>query len=245
MRRLVGSWAALSIVLAATVARAQATEVPGTPGTPLAPEAAAEAPVTDTLAPPPAPAPPPPVDVQPPPPPPAPPPPEPLPPPPPEEESEPRTAPKNPGPFDRGRITLSFMLGTAFGGDSNYLILGAGVGYYLVQGLEVALDSTVWVLDEPVIGTLTPQLRYVLHFVPVLKPYVGGFYRHYFVGNDFDDLNSVGARMGAYFVPRSSARFALYFGLGAVYEHVLDCNEHSSVIACNDWYPEISIGISF
>lgn len=155
-------------------------------------------------------------------------------------EAEPQ---RDAGPFSKGRILVSLLLGGAFGGDRNYLILGAGAGYYVVDGLEVGLDGTIWLLDEPLIGTLTPQAKYVFHFVPVLKPYVGTFYRHYFVGDDFGDLDSVGARAGANIVMGGGGSYTSYIGLGAIYEHMLDCNE--AVLDCDSVYPEFSFGFSF
>ncbi len=87
---------------------------------------------------------------------------------------------------------------------------------------------------------LSPGLRYVFHMVPVIKPYVGGFYRHTFV-NDYDDLNSLGARAGIYFAPKGGG---FYVGGGAVYEHLLGCTS-STFVDCDDVYPEIFVGASF
>ena len=111
--------------------------------------------------------------------------------------------------------------------------------YYVVDGLEVGVDGAIWLFDSPTIGTLTPQIKYVVHQLPLIKPYIGTFYRHYFVGDDFEDLDSVGARVGIYIVSNQGA----YFGVGGLYEHMLDCNEN--VLECDDWYPELLVGISF
>jgi hypothetical protein len=77
-----------------------------------------------------------------------------------------------------------------------------------------------------------------MHFVPTVKPYVGTFVRRYFIGDDIGDFNSFGALAGLYFMP--NPRF--YVGLGAVYEHLLDCNER--LFECDDVYPEFSLMFS-
>jgi hypothetical protein len=142
-------------------------------------------------------------------------------------------------PYLQGSTTLTLTLGSAFIGSNDYFILGAGVGAYAINGLELGVDGAIWMFDSPVIFTVTPQIRYVLYQIPVVKPYVGAFYRHYFVGDGYEDLDSVGARLGLYFNAGSRA----YLGVGALYEHILDCNEN--ILECDDWYPEVMIGFSF
>ena len=144
------------------------------------------------------------------------------------------------GPFCQGSLGLSIGVGSASGLDGNYLVLGAGVSYFIINGLALGLDGDVWLLEEPHIYTLTPQVEYVLYFVPVVQPYVGAFYRHYFLADGFDDLNSVGARAGVYLGAGSGS----YLGLGALYEKFVGCD--SSVFSdCDSLYPELSIAISF
>jgi hypothetical protein len=143
------------------------------------------------------------------------------------------------GPFSRGSIRLTLLLGTGSTVTETYFILGAGVGYFLLDGLEVGLDYEAWLFGTPVMNRLSPETRYVFHMVPVIKPYIGAFYRHTFVA-DYDDLDYVGGRAGAYYVPKSG-RF--YIGGGAVYERLLDCKS-DSYVDCDTVYPEIAIGIS-
>jgi len=143
------------------------------------------------------------------------------------------------GPFCKGSIGLSVMVGSASAGSRDYLIIGAGVSYYVIDGLSLGLDGEVWLLEDPTVYTLTPQARYVFHFVPVVKPYLGAFYRHYFLSGDFDDIDSIGARLGAYIVPGAGS----YVGLGAVYETQLGC-EDGAFRDCDGWYPEITLGFA-
>ena len=157
-----------------------------------------------------------------------------------EELPEPTKQPRRDElPFLQGSTTLTLTLGSAWIGTNDYFILGAGLGQYLINGLEVGLDGSIWLFDSPTIGTITPQIKYVVYQLPIIKPYIGAFYRHYFVGDDIEDFDSIGARVGIYIVSGKGA----YFGVGGLYEHMLDCNEN--VLECDDWYPEFLVGISF
>ena len=155
----------------------------------------------------------------------------------PAEQTEP-PAPR--GPFSQGSVRLTLLLGTGYSRDDTYFIIGGGLGYYLVNGLEVGLDYEAWLFASPVMHRLSPEARYVFHMVPLIKPYAGVFYRRTFVMEDNPDYNQVGARLGAYYVPRSGR---MYIGGGAVYEKTLDCTD-SKYLDCDSWYPEISVGIS-
>lgn len=140
------------------------------------------------------------------------------------------------GPFSKGSIGVSVMVGSAYLGEKDYFIFGLGLSYFVVDGLSLGVDGSIWLFDDPTLGTITPNARYVLHMVPVIKPYVGGFWKRYLV-EEFDDFSSVGGRVGAFLMPSRS-----YIGIGAVYEHMLDCNE--VILECDSWYPELTFGIS-
>lgn len=146
--------------------------------------------------------------------------------------------PKRPSPFDQGTFSVGVGLGMASSSTEDWMILGLGVGYFVVDGLQVQLDSTYWVIGYPFLATVTPGVRYVLHFVPKVKPYIGGYYRHYFVGNDNEDTNSIGARLGVNFM---TGRMS-YFGAGMVYEHFLDTKFFRDQ---DQFYPEITFAFSF
>jgi hypothetical protein len=140
------------------------------------------------------------------------------------------------GPFSRGSFVISIILGQGSTSFDDYFILGGGMGYFVIDGLAPGLQYEVWLGGDPTLHRLTPDVRYVLHFVPVLKPYVGVFYRHTFV-ESFDDWDSVGARGGAIYVPNGP----VFVGLGAVYERLLDCQLDD----CDTIGPELLIGVSF
>lgn len=153
------------------------------------------------------------------------------------EEPQPEK-PQYTGPFRAGALRLGLGIGAGGYGDQTYLILGFGVGYFLVNGLEVHIDTDFWLIGEPFIATPSPGLRYVMWFVPKVHPYVGGFYRHYFAGSGYPDANSIGARGGVYLMTGQNS----YFGLGAAYEHMLD----DDLFVQTDFiYPEIAFAFSF
>lgn len=141
--------------------------------------------------------------------------------------------------FQKGRFTAPLVLGAAFAGDRDYLIAGGGLGYYVIDGLEVGLDVAFWILDSPVMLTLTPQARYVAHFVPVVKPYAGGFLRHYIAGSNVSDFQSIGFRFGVA-IPMNEDKN--YLGIGALYERLFSCDKFNS---CGDLYPELTYAFSF
>ncbi|HSC89463.1 MAG TPA: hypothetical protein VLC09_19410 [Polyangiaceae bacterium] len=142
-----------------------------------------------------------------------------------------------PSPFDRGSIRLSVMLGWAQGSTTDWLMLGGGAGYYVLDGLEVHADANFWLIGDPFIATVTPGVRYVFHQLRDVKPYVGAFYRHYFVDAPSADSDSIGGRVGVYFVVNPH----VYFGGGLVVEQLVNNNlfyDDTQV------YPEITIGFS-
>lgn len=143
-----------------------------------------------------------------------------------------------PSPFRQWSISLGLGLGWASSGSSNWTILGAGAGVFVVDGLKLGFDSTFWLGDKPFIATTTPSLTYIFHMVPVVHPYLGAFYRHYFVDSGYLDTDSLGGRGGVYFVIGRH----LFIGGGVVYEHFLDDNLFTSR---NDVYPEISFTFAF
>jgi len=158
----------------------------------------------------------------------------------------PAVADMDAGPFAEGSIRIAAKLGMAQQTvvkdgkleDNTAFILGASAGYYIVDGLELGLEGEYWINSDPSISIFSPGARYVLWFVPVLKPYAGAFYRHAFVGSPFDDIDSLGARFGAFWVSGGGS----YFGGGAAYEYdVKGCRNDE----CGHWYPELVLSFSF
>ncbi|MCF6211461.1 MAG: hypothetical protein L3K24_12520 [Gammaproteobacteria bacterium] len=139
--------------------------------------------------------------------------------------------------FSKGATNIGIMAGTGSSFDGNYTILGIGVGYYIMQGLELGIDAQHWFSSRSSITKISPQIRYVFTQPKVVKPYLGAFYRRTFVDSDVSvDMNSYGYRAGAY----TSMRNKTYIGGGIVYEQYSDCQ-----IDCSSTYPEILFSIRF
>lgn len=136
-------------------------------------------------------------------------------------------------PFDQGKVRLS--LGGGLVGDQ--FSISGNVGVFVYKGLEAYVDgSTRFGGDAPSVGILGPGVRYIVWQIPKFHPYAGAFYRHWFVGDDLPDLDSVGARLGAMLYTDP-----LVIEGGVVYESFLNCDGDD----CSDVYPEFSFGIVF
>lgn len=135
------------------------------------------------------------------------------------------------GPYAKGSTRLSLGLGSNSDGD---IAAGAGVGYFVYDGLMAELDASYWFGSDPTQWSISPGARYVVWFLPVVKPYAGVHYRRIFIGDTNVDI--VGAR-GGIFTRLGSA----VLGVGLRYDKLLDCDGDS----CADWFPEISVGLVF
>jgi hypothetical protein len=143
------------------------------------------------------------------------------------------------GAFSKGRSHFVVTAGNGYAFDESYLVLGAGVSYYLVDGLNVGLALESWSGSDPGMLKFTPSVQYVFHQIPLLNPYVGGFYRRSYI-DGLDYIDSVGARAGVYLKAGSNA----YIGIGGVYESYSSCDE-TTYRSCEDTYPEVSFTIAF
>jgi hypothetical protein len=148
--------------------------------------------------------------------------------------------PKPRGPFDQGSVRVSIVLGGGENLTSSYLILGAGVGYFVLDGLELEADAQAWLFGDPFTATITPGLNYVFYMVPKVNPYVCIFYRHYFI-DEFDDFDAYGARAGLLLRIGPNG----YLGGGAAYERRFNCDNTQFRDSCDQWYPEITFSLSF
>jgi len=76
-------------------------------------------------------------------------------------------------------------------------MLGIGAGRFIANGLNIGLDLEAWMLGDPGILKISPNVNYVLSSPRRrTKPYVGGFWRRTMV-EDAEDLSSIGGRAGA------------------------------------------------
>jgi len=140
--------------------------------------------------------------------------------------------------FSKGRRRVSGMVGWGSSLGDDYLLLGIGVGYFVANGLDVGVDFEGWFIGDPTQYKISPRADYVLWKSPRMKPYAGVFYRYSFIGEGFEDQESMGGRVGVFY---KGARGGMA-GVGAVYERYLDVPDafDDDVI-----YPEIFVAIPF
>jgi hypothetical protein len=143
------------------------------------------------------------------------------------------------GVFGQGRTHVVAAAGNGHAFNDSYLVLGVGVSYYVIDGLNLGLNVESWTGGDPGMRKITPSAQYVFYQVPRIKPYLGVFYRRSYV-DGLADINSAGGRAGAYFQAGRNA----YIGAAMVYESYLDCK--SSVYrSCSSTYPEVSFTVAF
>jgi len=136
--------------------------------------------------------------------------------------------------FTKGNTRASVAIGSGQYFNDDYLIIGAGIGYYIANGLEIGLDLDFWTGGDPSIYEVTPTVTYVFRNVPRVQPYAGLFYSRTYIENR-DDSNSAGARAGLYF----PAGERTSVGFGVVYSELQDCND--VFFDCSDTYTEFSL----
>lgn len=145
------------------------------------------------------------------------------------------SAEPRPTPFDEGNVSFSGGLGVQVSAGGSYVVVSLGTGYYIVKGLELNLMTAAWLAHDPFVATFTPGVRYVLWQVPGIHPYLGGFFRYWYVGGDSNDQQSAGGRLGI-----TTVQGNVGINAGIVYERILsDCFDCSSI------YPEMSFSLSF
>lgn len=144
--------------------------------------------------------------------------------------------------FSKDSANLGVVVGSGSAFDDDYMILGLGAGYYVINGLEIGIGAQYWMSGEPSITKVTPKMTYVFTQPKTIRPYLGVFYRRTFYGDyqgvSLDDQNSYGYRAGAYL----NSDDDVYIGGGLVHEKYVDCN---LLVDCSSTYPEVIFTISF
>lgn len=139
------------------------------------------------------------------------------------------------GPFDEGALTANIAIGSGRFFNENYLIIGGGLGYYLVDGVELGIDLNVWTGGDRSVREVTPKVTYVYDNPSHVKPYLGAFYNRTYI-DGFEDRNAIGYRAGMY-MPQGNR---LLIGVGIVYTELQDCQE-SVFVSCSETYTELSV----
>lgn len=149
-----------------------------------------------------------------------------------EPEPAPAPAPAPETPFSQGKTRVG-LSGGGYGHSGNVDFYVAGsFGYFVLDNLEVGADLAVWFGDTPTTLQLGPGVRYVVPLAGPVQPYLGAFYRHWFVSGADADVDTVGARGGVLIHSDH-----VWLTLGLAYEaYVSDCDGD-----CGDFYPEFGL----
>ena len=140
--------------------------------------------------------------------------------------------------FTQGTTNVAVFVGNGQAFAQNYTIVGLGVGYYVLNGLELGLEVEDWMNGTPHIYKVTPSLRLVFNTGSRINPYLGAFYRRVYT-QGYPDLDAWGGRAGAFIATGEHS----YMGIGVVYTRMRNCNQ-SVYQTCNDTYPEFTLGFS-
>ncbi|MCC6621461.1 MAG: hypothetical protein IT385_09400 [Deltaproteobacteria bacterium] len=139
-------------------------------------------------------------------------------------------------PWRQGRSRLGLGGGLIGLSGSDDFYFGLSYGYFIVDNLELGVDTLLTFGSQPFTARVGPSLLYVIPVEAQVQPYVGGFYRHWFISDDaLADLDSLGWRAGL--VLRTGGTF---LQLGIVMESVLDCEGDD----CTSFYPELALSLS-
>ena len=139
-------------------------------------------------------------------------------------------------PFKAGKKTGSVGGSLQAGFGNTYFVVNAAFGIFVVDGLETSLQGAYWIGSPPAVGQLSPGVTYTLFQIPSFHPYVGGFYRRWFIGSNLPDTDAVGGRGGISYRQNGSILSA-----GLMYEKTLSgCSED-----CERIIPELRFSLSF
>lgn len=150
-------------------------------------------------------------------------------PPPPAPAAAPAPAPQEPA-QRKGRLYSWASIGTTFAYGQTYGSANAGVGYLMLHGIAPNVEVGYAFGNTPTLWSLRPGVTWYMP-VPVVRPYVGTYYTHWFVGSGFPDQDGIGGRAGF-----SLGRVVTF---GVTYDHMFGCNQN-----CDAWTPQISAGLS-
>ena len=150
-------------------------------------------------------------------------------PPPPAPAAAAAPAPQEPA-QRKGRLYSWASVGTTFAYGQTYGSANAGVGYLMLHGIAPNVELGYAFGNNPTLWTLRPGVTWYMP-IPVVSPYVGTYYTHWFVGSGLPDQDGIGGRAGF-----SLGRVVTF---GVSYDHAFGCNQN-----CDAWTPQISAGLS-
>ncbi len=130
----------------------------------------------------------------------------------------------------RKRIFTWGSIGTTFAYGETYGSANLGAGYLMAHGITPNVEASYMFGNSPTIWALRPGVTWYSS-IPVLKPYLGVYYTHWFVGGSLPDEDGVGGRLGV-----SIGRL---MSLGVTYDRAMNCTKN-----CDIWTPMVTAGLS-
>ncbi len=121
-------------------------------------------------------------------------------------------------------------VGTTFAYGETYGSANLGLGYRMKLGITPNVEASYMFGNTPTVWALRPGVTWYSS-IPVLRPYFGVYYTHWFVSGDLPDQDGVGGRLGI-----SLGRL---LSLGVTYDRALSCEKN-----CDIWTPQITAGLS-
>jgi hypothetical protein len=142
--------------------------------------------------------------------------------------------------FEKGTTNVLLTVGFGSAAGESYYSIGAGLGYYLINGLGAGVSAEARQGLDPDLTKVTPWVEYSFGVSPAARPYLGAFYRRTYVSG-YDDFDTWGYRGGLYV--RAGRGVWGYAGL--VQEELIDCKGLPSSVSCSDTYSELGVVFSF
>lgn len=143
-------------------------------------------------------------------------------------------------PFAQGRLGVSVVVGTGQTASDSYYTVGAGLNYYLLNGLWLGISGETRQGIHPVTYSASPEIGFVFPVGGPVRPYVGAFASRTWVEN-FRDFDTYGGRAGVLVRMGQGA----HMRIGAVYESLRGCANTPPSLPCSDTYGEFGLLFGF
>jgi hypothetical protein len=141
-------------------------------------------------------------------------------------------------PFEQGAVRVSAGGGYVFVGEQGYFSVGGSGGYFVLDGLELGVEVMTFLGPQPNITSVSPRITWTIWQIPVVHPYGGGFWSHWFVAQGEPDFDTVGFRFGVQI--RAGSRALVSAGVRRELQ-VPVCY----LKGCSSWTPELGFSVMF
>jgi len=129
-----------------------------------------------------------------------------------------------------GRLYGWASAGTTFAYGQTYAGANVGAGWLMPNGIAPNVEVGYMFGNSPTVWAVRPGVTWFMP-LPMIRPYIGAYYTHWFVGDGFSDQNGIGGRAGL--------SLGRVLSIGVTYDHALGCSQN-----CDIWAPQLSAGIS-